>query len=77
MSEVTGSIEQATPRSGWQRFWDQGGWWRAFLFAVLYIAVYLGLGWLVGVSGLLALAAAVWLNHQLGRPTRSLIAYTA
>jgi hypothetical protein len=26
---------------------------------------------------LLALAAAVWLNHQLGRPTRSLIAYTA
>ncbi|MCO7273566.1 MULTISPECIES: CPBP family intramembrane glutamic endopeptidase [Cellulosimicrobium] len=52
MTEVTGSIEQATPRSGWQRFWDQGGWWRAFLFAVLYIAVYLGLGWLVGVSGL-------------------------
>lgn len=26
---------------------------------------------------LLALAACVWLNHQLGRPTRSLIAYTA
>jgi len=26
---------------------------------------------------LLALAAAVWLNHQLGRPTRSLITYTA
>jgi hypothetical protein len=28
-------------------------------------------------SRLLALAAGVWLNHQLGRPTRSLIAYTA
>ncbi len=26
---------------------------------------------------LLALAACVWLNHQLGRPSRSLIAYTA
>ena len=26
---------------------------------------------------LLALAAGVWLNHQLNRPTRSLIAYTA
>ena len=26
---------------------------------------------------LLALAAGVWLNHQLGRPTRSLITYTA
>ena len=38
MTEVTGSIERATPRSGWQRFWDRGGWWRAFLFAVLYIA---------------------------------------
>lgn len=28
-------------------------------------------------SRLLALAAGVWLNHQLDRPTRSLIAYTA
>ncbi|WP_336726112.1 CPBP family intramembrane glutamic endopeptidase [Cellulosimicrobium cellulans] len=52
MTEVTGSIEQATPRSGWQRFWDRGGWWRAFLFAVLYLAVYLGIGWLVGTTGL-------------------------
>ncbi|WP_052877443.1 CPBP family intramembrane glutamic endopeptidase [Cellulosimicrobium funkei] len=52
MTEVTGSIEQATPRSGWQRFWDRGGWWRAFLFAVLYLAVYLGIGWLVGATGL-------------------------
>lgn len=49
MAEVTGSIEQASPRSGWQRFWDRGGWWRAFLFAVLYIAVYLGVGLLVGL----------------------------
>ncbi|KLN35582.1 abortive infection protein [Cellulosimicrobium funkei] len=45
-------MEQATPRSGWQRFWDRGGWWRAFLFAVLYLAVYLGIGWLVGATGL-------------------------
>jgi membrane protease YdiL (CAAX protease family) len=52
MAEVTGSIEQAAPRSGWQRFWDRGGWWRAFLFAVLYIAVYLGVGLLVGVLGI-------------------------
>jgi membrane protease YdiL (CAAX protease family) len=49
MTEVTGSIEQAAPRSGWQRFWDRGGWWRAFLFAALYIAVYLGVGLLVGL----------------------------
>jgi hypothetical protein len=26
---------------------------------------------------LLALAACVWLNHQLGRPSRSLVAYVA
>lgn len=51
MAEVTGSIEQASPRSGWQRFWDRGGWWRAFLFAVLYIAVYLGVGWVAGRAG--------------------------
>lgn len=52
MTELTGSIEEAGPRSGWQRFWDRGGWWRAFLFAVLYVAVYLGVGWLVGLTGL-------------------------
>ncbi|MCM3535379.1 CPBP family intramembrane glutamic endopeptidase [Cellulosimicrobium sp. AB352] len=52
MTELTGSIEEAGPRSGWQRFWDRGGWWRAFLFAVLYIAVYLGVGWLVGLTRL-------------------------
>ncbi|QJW35022.1 CPBP family intramembrane glutamic endopeptidase [Cellulosimicrobium protaetiae] len=51
MAEVTGSIEH-TPRSGWQRFWDRGGWWRALLFAVLYVAVYLGVGWLLGATGL-------------------------
>lgn len=52
MTELTGSIEEAGPRSGWQRFWDRGGWWRALLFAVLYIAVYLGVGWLVGLTRL-------------------------
>ncbi|QUB99046.1 CPBP family intramembrane glutamic endopeptidase [Cellulosimicrobium cellulans] len=52
MTELTGSIEEAGPRSGWQRFWDRGGWWRAFLFAILYIAVYLGVGWLVGLTRL-------------------------
>jgi hypothetical protein len=35
-----------------------------------------GLRTRVGVR-LLALAASVWLNHQLGRPTRSLVAYVA
>lgn len=49
MTHLTGAVEQASPRSGWQRFWDRGGWWRAFLFAVLYIAVYLGVGLLVGL----------------------------
>jgi uncharacterized protein len=52
MTHLTGAVEQASPRSGWQRFWDRGGWWRAFLFAVLYIAVYLAVGRLVGATGL-------------------------
>ncbi|WP_144713141.1 CPBP family intramembrane glutamic endopeptidase [Curtobacterium pusillum] len=29
----------------WQRFWDRGGWWRAVLVVVVYLAVYEGLGW--------------------------------
>lgn len=51
MTDLTGSIEQTTPSSAWQRFWDRGGWWRAFLFAVLYLAVYLGVGRLVDLLG--------------------------
>ncbi|HSJ74343.1 MAG TPA: IS982 family transposase, partial [Miltoncostaeaceae bacterium] len=35
-----------------------------------------GLRTRVGVR-ILALAATVWLNHQLGRPSRSLVAYVA
>lgn len=35
-------------RSAWQRFWDQGGWWRALLLVVVYMALYLGAGWVGG-----------------------------
>ncbi len=34
--------------SGWQAFWSRGGWWRAVLLAVGYIALYLGAGLLIG-----------------------------
>ncbi|WIB33080.1 CPBP family intramembrane glutamic endopeptidase [Curtobacterium sp. MCSS17_005] len=33
-------------RGGWQGFWDRGGWWRAVLAVVLYLAIYEGIGWL-------------------------------
>ncbi|ACQ81699.1 Abortive infection protein [Beutenbergia cavernae DSM 12333] len=53
MTEVTGSVEEASPpASAWQRFWDRGGWWRALLLAVLYIAVFLGVSAVVGTLGL-------------------------
>lgn len=29
-----------TGTNGWQRFWNRGGWWRAVLMAVIYIASY-------------------------------------
>jgi membrane protease YdiL (CAAX protease family) len=29
----------------WQRFWDRGGWWRAVLAVVVYLALYEALGW--------------------------------
>jgi hypothetical protein len=35
-----------------------------------------GLGTRVGLR-ILALAASIWLNHQLGRPTRSLVGFVA
>ncbi|RHA40765.1 CPBP family intramembrane glutamic endopeptidase [Cellulomonas rhizosphaerae] len=30
--------------SGWKAFWERGGFWRAVLLAVVYIALYLGFG---------------------------------
>lgn len=33
---------------GWHDFWAKGGWWRAFLLALGYLALYLGAGWIVG-----------------------------
>ena len=34
--------------SGWTAFWEKGGWWRAVLVAVAYLALYLAGGQLVG-----------------------------
>ena len=30
--------------NAWRRFWNRGGWWRAFLVAIVYIALYFGIG---------------------------------
>ncbi len=34
--------------SGWRRFWNRGGWWKAALVAGVYLGLYLGTGWLIG-----------------------------
>ena len=34
--------------SAWAEFWDRGGWWRALLLVVVYLALYLGAGWVGG-----------------------------
>lgn len=34
--------------SGWTRFWDRGGWWKASALLVVYLAAYLGFGFLLG-----------------------------
>lgn len=34
------SAPAATGANGWQRFWNRGGWWRAVLMAVIYIAAF-------------------------------------
>lgn len=35
--------------TGWQRFWNAGGWWRAVILAAGYYAIYELLGFLVGL----------------------------
>jgi membrane protease YdiL (CAAX protease family) len=34
--------------NAWRRFWNRGGFWRALLAAVVYLALYLGSGLLIG-----------------------------
>lgn len=34
--------------NAWARFWTKGGWWRAVLVAVVYLAFYLGVQALIG-----------------------------
>ncbi|KQZ10840.1 CPBP family intramembrane metalloprotease [Agromyces fucosus] len=37
--------------SRWQSFWNRGGWWKAFGLAAVYLALYLGTGWVVDTLG--------------------------
>ncbi|KRC59235.1 abortive infection protein [Agromyces sp. Root81] len=37
--------------SRWQAFWNRGGWWKALGVAVVYLALYLGTGWVVDTLG--------------------------
>ncbi|MEV7608442.1 CPBP family intramembrane glutamic endopeptidase [Microbacterium sp. NPDC089320] len=34
-------------QSGWRRFWEQGGWWRAVVLVVVYFVLYNGLSLLL------------------------------
>jgi len=45
-------VATTTQRSGWTAFWGRGGFWRAVLFLLVYIALYTGASFLSGaVSG--------------------------
>lgn len=37
-------MAQVASENRWQAFWNRGGWWKAVLAAVVYIALYLGAG---------------------------------
>lgn len=45
---MTDTTTAAVRESRWKAFWNRGGWWKAVLLAVVYVALYLGTGWLVG-----------------------------
>jgi membrane protease YdiL (CAAX protease family) len=40
-------VGDTVAKSGWKRFWDRGGWWKALLFVAVYYGVYLALGNLI------------------------------
>lgn len=44
MTDTTAAVRE----SRWKAFWNRGGWWKAVMLAVVYAALYLGTGWLVG-----------------------------
>lgn len=44
--EVSGVEQQQ--QSGWKRFWNRGGFWRALLLAAVYLGVYELIGYLLG-----------------------------
>lgn len=33
--------------NAWRRFWNRGGWWKAILVAIVYLALYQGIGLLI------------------------------
>lgn len=39
----------SAPPSAWAGFWERGGWWKAVLVAAVYIALYEGIGALIGL----------------------------
>ena len=42
------AAEGAAGQNAWRRFWNRGGWWKALVAAVVYLALYLGAGALIG-----------------------------
>lgn len=44
LSEWEASVSQSASENRWQSFWNRGGWWKAVLAAVVYIALYLATG---------------------------------
>lgn len=56
--------DASTDENPWRRFWNRGGWWKALLAAVVYIALYLGASALVGT----VFSGAIDRDDLLGTP---------
>jgi uncharacterized protein len=48
-TDTSQNFEREDAASGWARFWNRGGWWRAVLVTVAYAAIYQGLGFVIGL----------------------------
>lgn len=67
-------MSDSARENGWRSFWNRGGWWKALIAAVVYLALYLGAGELIGLvagdaidrDNLLATPASVFI--ALGLP---------
>lgn len=64
MSENALNNNENLGDTAWRRFWNRGGWWKAVLLAIVYLAVYQGIAFLSQTI----FAGAIDTDNMFGAP---------